>query len=83
MIGTTVLIENYRFKNDKKQLIFKGNVIIKDKILTNMAMYSNSPIMNNASFEVYLGEFVDKEALDLDSDFILFEPSEIIKIAEL
>lgn len=52
LIGKSVSV--YR-KKDDKITEFKGEVVIVDKVLTNMARYFGSPIMNNASMEVYLG----------------------------
>lgn len=72
MIGKKV-----RIKKDKS---FEGDVTIIDKVMTNMALYSKSAIINNAPFEVYIGLFEDLESLDVDSPIIDFKYNDIIKI---
>jgi hypothetical protein len=41
-------------KKDGK-FIYKGEVLIIDKVLTSWAQYIKSPLINNASMEVYIG----------------------------
>ena len=58
---------------------FEGNVQILDKRLTNMAEFYKSAIMNNSSFEVYIGMFEDLEKIDSECPIIEFKPNDIIK----
>ena len=72
MIGQKVRIN----KKDK----FVGDVFIIDKMITNMAHYTKSAIMNNASFEVYVGKYCDLDGIESECPIILFEPTDITYI---
>jgi hypothetical protein len=63
-----------------KTEVFEGDVLILDKRLTNMAMFSNTAVMNNASFEVYVGIFCDLEEMEVDCPIIEFLPKDIIEL---
>jgi hypothetical protein len=54
------------------------NVVIVDKIMTNLALYSKSAVINNASFEVYVG-FINSHSEDNDT-LIQFKVEDILKI---
>ena len=71
MIGLTVRIKTKKFE---------GNVKILDKRMTNMAHYSKSAIMNNASLEVYVGVYEELDALDVECPLIEFLPEEVTEI---
>lgn len=57
----------------------EGKVKILDKVMTNMASYNNSPVINNASMDVYIGRIIDDSSGDGFS-IILFEPKDIVKV---
>lgn len=61
-----------------KTKTIETDVLILDKRMTNMAEFNKSPILNNASFEVYVGLL--NEELDVKCPIIEFLPSDIIKI---
>lgn len=69
MINKKVRIKTKKIETD---------VLIVDKRLTNMAEFYKSAVMNNASFEVYVGLLSDE--LDLKCPLIEFVPSDIIKV---
>ena len=69
MIGKKV-----RIKKDTTET----DVVIVDKIMTNMATYSKAAIMNNAPFEVYVG-LLNPE-LDVECPLIEFKVIDIIKL---
>lgn len=61
-----------------KTKTIETDVLIVDRRLTNMAEFYKSAVMNNASFEVYIGLLSDE--LDVECPIIEFVPSDIIKI---
>lgn len=63
-----------------KTSIFEGEVLIVDKIMTNMAEFTKTPIINNSSFEVYVGLFTELENLDLECPLIQFVVKDIRQI---
>ncbi len=69
MIGKKVRIKKDTIETD---------VVIVDKIMTNMAEYSKAAIMNNATFEVYVG-LLNSE-LDVECPLIEFKVKDIIKL---
>lgn len=69
MIGKKV-----RIKTD----MIETDVVIVDKILTNMANFSNTAVINNASFQVYVGKLDD--GLDVTYPLVEFKVRNIIKI---
>lgn len=72
LVGRTVDVEKNDSKGKKDSPIFMGRVFILDKVMTNMADYLGAAVMNNASFDVYLGVF--------DNEVIFFKPTEVVKI---
>jgi hypothetical protein len=62
-----------------KRLKIEADVIIVDKIMTNMAVYQQAPIMNNAPFEVYVGLLLDVKTHN-NCPLIQFEVTDIIKV---
>ena len=48
-----------------KTSAIETDVLIVDKIMTNMVNFNKAPIMNNASFEVYVG-LLNVEELDVE-----------------
>jgi hypothetical protein len=69
MIGKHVRIKKENIEVD---------VEIVDRIMTNMAYYTKAAIMNNASFEVYVGKITSKS--ELTSPLVEFIVSDIIKL---
>lgn len=69
MIGKHVRIKKENIEVD---------VEIVDRIMTNMAHYTKAAIMNNASFEVYVGKITSKS--ELTSPLVEFIVSDIIKL---
>lgn len=69
MIGKVVRIKTKTIETD---------VIIVDKIMTNMALFEKSSIMNSVPFEVYVGEL--EEYLENSCPLIEFQVKDIIKI---
>ena len=69
MIGKKVRIKKDTIETD---------VVIVDKIMTNMAVYSKAAIMNNSPFEVYVG-LLNSE-LDVECPLIEFKVKDIIKL---
>jgi len=59
---------------------FSGKVRIVDKIMTCSSEYAKAPIINNASFEVYVGMYSNLEDLDVECPLVLFKPDEITEI---
>ena len=72
LIGKSVLI--YRKKEDKVTE-FSGEVVIIEKVLTNMANYFNGSIINNAPMEIYLG--IDQRQ---PSKIVSFQYTDIVDI---
>lgn len=62
-----------------KTKTIETDVLIIDKRMTNMAQFNKAAIINNASFEVYVG-LLNVEELDVECPVIEFLPSDIIKI---
>lgn len=62
-----------------KTKTIETDVLIVDKRMTNMAQFTKSAIINNASFEVYVG-LLNVEQLDVECPVIEFLPSDIIKV---
>lgn len=62
-----------------KTKTIETDVLIIDKRMTNMAQFTKSAIINNASFEVYVG-LLNVEELDVECPVVEFLPSDIIKI---
>lgn len=56
---------------------FEGDLKIVDKIMTCKSTYYNSAIMNNASFEAYVGQNLHDNS---DTLIVLFKPTDIKKI---
>lgn len=69
MIGKKVRIKTDTIETD---------VVIVDKIMTNKADYLKKAVMNNASFEVYVG-LLNSE-LDVECPLIEFRVKDIIKV---
>lgn len=61
-----------------KTKTIETDVVILDKRMTTMSEFYNAAIMNNASFEVYVG-LISSE-LDSKCPIVEFIPSNIIKI---
>lgn len=73
-----VFKETYN-KQDKLELEFSGDVIIIDKVMVSSSDYYKLAIMNNSSFEVYVG-LADKLNKNKESVIVLFQPTDIKKI---
>lgn len=56
---------------------FGGDLKVIDKVMTCSSEYYKSAIMNNASFEVYVGQKLHN---DSDTLIVLFQPTDIKKI---
>lgn len=73
-----ILKERYN-KKDQLELEFSGDVTIIDKVMVCKSEYYRSAIMNNASFEAYVGladELNENEA----SIIVLFKATDIKRI---
>lgn len=67
---------NKNVKIEKKingKIVFTGEVLIIDKVLTDKATYYQSAIMNNASMDIYVG-------LECGLDIVGFQYSDIVEI---
>jgi hypothetical protein len=73
-----ILKEIYN-KQDKLEVEFSGDVIIVDKIMVSSSKYYQRAIMNNSSFEVYVG-VADKLNKNKESTIVLFQPTDIKRI---
>ena len=73
-----ILKEIYN-KQDKLEVEFSGDVIIVDKIMVSSSEYYQLAIMNNSSFEVYVG-VADKLNKNKESIIVLFQPTDIKRI---
>ena len=73
-----ILKEIYN-KQDKLEVEFFGDLTIIDKVMVCKSGYYKSAVMNNASFEVYVG-VADKLNKNKESIIVLFEPTDIKRI---
>ena len=74
---------NKRVKINKKvngKILFTGDVQIIDKVLTDKATYENSPIMNNASTEVYIGIVHRVYESITKKEIVAFQYSDIVEV---
>jgi hypothetical protein len=65
-------------KNEK--LIYKGEVLIIDKVLTHWAQYLKRPLINNASMEVYIGVIDRTYETIIKKEIVAFQYSDIVEI---
>lgn len=78
LIGSKVKVLKTSF--DKKGSLkedFRGDLKVIDKLMTCKSEYYKSAIMNNASFEVYVGHKLQDEG---DTSIVLFQAEDIKKI---
>ena len=73
-----ILKERYN-KKDQLELEFSGDVTIIDKVMVCMSEYYRSAVMNNASFEAYVG-LADELNENEESIIVLFLPTDIKRI---
>lgn len=66
-------------KKDGK-FIYKGEVLIIDKVLTSWAQYIKSPLINNASMEVYIGVIDRVYETITKKEIVAFQYSDIVEI---
>lgn len=71
LIDKTVLISTMHRMTNKP--FYHGTAKIIDKVLMDKATYSKSPLLNNASMNVYIGQTEEKR-------IVLFLPDEILEI---
>ena len=74
LIGKIVVIDTKDRKFNKSY--YQGSVKIVDKILMDKASYSMSAIINNASFDVFIG-------LGDKNEVVLFLPQEILQVTNI
>jgi hypothetical protein len=71
-------VKVYIKKNEK--FLYEGEVLIIDKVLTDKAHYNNSPIINNASMEVYIGVIDRVYETITKKEIVAFRYSDIVEI---
>ena len=78
LIGSTVKVLKCSYdKNNNLKVNFGGDLKVIDKVMTCSSQYSKSAVMNNASFEVYVGHKLHDYG---DAPIVLFLPTDIRKI---
>jgi hypothetical protein len=73
-----ILKQRYN-KKDQLELEFSGDVTIIDKIMVSSSEYYQLAVMNDASFEVYVG-VADELNENGESIIVLFQPTDIKRI---
>lgn len=77
MIGKKVRIRKEKHNSeDGFKIDFFGDVNVIDKVMTCSSEYYGKPVMNNASFEVYVG-VSDNLNENRESVIVLFKPTDI------
>lgn len=78
LIGSKVRVLKTSFDSKGNLKVdFGGDLKVIDKLMTCKSEYYKSAIMNNASFEVYVGHKLQDEE---DTLIVLFQPEDIKKI---
>lgn len=78
IIGRKVQVvkKNY-IKKGELEIEFVGDLNVIDKVMTCSSEYYGIPSVNNASFEVYVGESLNENG---EFKIVLFKPTDIKKI---